>query len=116
MRKWRKKPKDDTAYYRLRRMLKELVARGDEVLPADALVGVVCEDGIVLLDLDKKGYKVCMVKEYLKLPDFWLNLTDEQMSEFNGDKGISTRYFSYRRAKNAKSSIYISLSLFDFST
>lgn len=92
-----KKITEDLACHRINRMLREMVARGEEQIPKDATVGVLCDDGLVLLDLDKKGFGVCMVKSFFRLPDFRLNLTEDQMIEFNGGKGIRKNYFPYRR-------------------
>ena len=94
--KWLRKLKDDISYRRLERMLRELGARGEvKSLSPDSLVAVECDDAVVILSLEKGGYAVFMVKDQIKLPDFRLNLTAEQMQEFNGGKGIRDRFLWY---------------------
>lgn len=97
-----KKLKDDIAYCRLERMLREMRERGYENITTDNLYGVVCDDGIILLNFESKGWGVCMVKNYVTLPDFKLNLTEEQMQEFNGGKGIRGRSYQYRKSSDFK--------------
>ena len=93
-----KKLKDDVAYCRLERMLREMRERGYENITTDNLYGVVCDDGIIILNFEDKGWSVCMVKNYTTLPDFRLNLTEEQMREYNGGKGIKGRFYQYRKS------------------
>ena len=90
---------DDIAYCRLERMLRELVERGYEKLSDDALTAIECDDGVVVLSLDKDGYGVFMIKDQIRLPDFWLRLTEKQMQEFNGGKGIRDRFLFYHKEK-----------------
>lgn len=63
-------------------------------LPKDGIEAIVCNDGIVLLNLDKEGWAVSMIKDAVKV-DFSLNLTAEEMQEFNGGSGLRERYFPY---------------------
>lgn len=82
--------------HRLRRMILEMVERGEKVFTIPYLVAISCEDGLVLLDLNEKGCKVCMVKHRIRIPDFYLNLTEEQMQAYNGGKGIRGRFTPYK--------------------
>lgn len=66
----------------------------DKKLPKDGVEAIVCNDGIVLLNLDKKGFAVSMIKDAVKV-EFSLNLTAEEMQEFNGGSGLRERYFPY---------------------
>lgn len=95
--KKKKKLKDDIAYCRLERMLREMVERGYQIVSTDNLLGVVCDDGIILLNFESKGWSVCMIKNSIALPDFRLNLTEDQMQEYNGGKGIKERFYLYRK-------------------
>lgn len=94
-----KKLKDDMAYCRLERMLREMADRGYETVTTDNLFGVVCDDGIILLNFESKGWGVCMIKKHILLPDFKLKLTEEQMQEYNGGKGVRERVYPYRKDK-----------------
>lgn len=93
----RKKLKDDMVYCRLERMLREMAERGYNLNTTDSPVGIVCDDGIILLSFEDKGWRACMVRNYLTLPDFSLRLTAEQMQEYNGGKGIKARSYKYRK-------------------
>lgn len=99
-RKLKKKLKDDIAYCRLERMLREMQESGYETITTDNLYGVVCDDGIVLLNFEDKGWGVCMIKNHITLTDFRLNLTEEQMQKFNGGKGIRERGYPYRKSSD----------------
>lgn len=64
-------------------------------LPKEAAEAIVCNDGVVLLNLSKDGYAISMIKDVVKI-DFNLALTAAEMQEFNeGGKGLKERFFSY---------------------
>jgi hypothetical protein len=90
------KLKSDMANFRLSRMLREMVQRGEKVLPKNVLVGVTCEDGFIILSLEEDGFTACMIPSYFSLPDFWLYLSPEEMREFNGGKGLKGRHFKVK--------------------
>ena len=65
-----KKLKDDIAYCRLERMLREMRERGYENITTDNLYGVVCDDGIILLNFESKGWGSMYGKKLCYSPRF----------------------------------------------
>lgn len=93
---WGRKDPDEMPNYRLKRMIQEVGERGISELPPDALVAVECDDAVVVLSLESKGYAVFMIKDQIKLPDFKLRLSADQMQEFNRGAGIRSRFLWYK--------------------
>ncbi len=92
----KKKMKNDKPVCRLDRLLSVLKQQHpDKELTAEGVEAIVCNDGIVLLNLNSKGFGVSMIK--LSVPvDFNLDLTEEEMQDFNGGSGLRERFFPYR--------------------
>lgn len=86
----------------LDRALGKLAERDKRPMLSEHLQAIVCEDGIILIDMDPKGYGICLLRDYQTL-DFKLGLTEAEMQEFNGGIGLRDRYFPYKEELNAKS-------------
>lgn len=92
-----RKLQNDITYCRLERMIREMNERDSSPLHTGDLLAVECDDGVVVLSLEEKGFSVFMVKEKINLPDFRLNLTEVEMQEFNGGRGIRSRFMFYHK-------------------
>lgn len=80
--------------YRVKRLLDYM--KNEKVdLPVEGLEAVICNDGVVIFDTEKSGAGIFLVKHFRTVP-FSLNLTLEEMQEFNGGAGIRERYFTYK--------------------
>ena len=90
------KMESDKQILSLDKLLEELLKKGVD-LPVEGTEAVICNDGVVLFDINHKGAGICMVKNQRAI-DFNLNLTEEEMQEFNGGKELGERYIRNRRA------------------
>ena len=79
--------------YRIRRLLDFMKAEAVD-LPDAGVEAVICNDGVVLFDTEKDGAGIMLIKCFRTIP-FSLNLTLEEMQEFNGGEGVRERYFTY---------------------
>lgn len=77
--------------------MREMNERDSSPLHTGDLLAVECDDGVVVLSLEEKGFSVFMVKEKNLFPDFRLNLTEVEMQEFNGGRGIRSRFMFYHK-------------------
>lgn len=68
----------------------------DKKLPKEGIEAIVCNDGLVILNLTSKGFGVSMIKFTVPV-DFNLDLTEEEMQDFNGGIGLRERCFPYRK-------------------
>lgn len=92
----KKKMKSDKSMCRLDRLLSVLKQQHpDKELVAEGVEAIVCNDGLVILNLTSKGFGVSMIKFTVPV-DFNLDLTEEEMQDFNGGAGLRERYFPYR--------------------
>lgn len=92
----KKKMKSDKSMCRLDRLLSVLRQQHpDKELAAEGVEAIVCNDGLVILNLTSKGFGVSMIKFTVPV-DFNLDLTEEEMQDFNGGVGLRERYFPYR--------------------
>ena len=88
-----KKMKTDKQLCRLSSLLDNLLESNSD-LPTEGVEAVICEDGVVVFNINAKGSEIFMVKNIRKA-DFSLNLTEEEMQEFNGGAS-SVRYFPHK--------------------
>lgn len=91
-----KKKRMDKVLDRLDALLGALASQETrKKLPKEGAEAIVCNDGVVLLNLSREGYAISMIKDVVKA-NFNLNLTAAEMQEFNGGgKGLKERFFSY---------------------
>ena len=96
LRKIQKRIDINKALTRFKRLLDTLQLQGvEKELQAEGVQVIICNDGVVLLNLEKGGFGVCLVKGVVKV-DFSLGLTCEEIKQFNGGSGLRERYFPYR--------------------
>jgi hypothetical protein len=86
--------------YRIQRLLG--IMKSEAVnLPVEGLEAVICNDGVVIFDMEKDGAAISMIKYFRTVP-FSLNLTLEEMQKFNGGAGLRERDISaYKKPKEA---------------
>lgn len=86
----------------LDKALGKLAEQDKRPMLSEHLQAIVCEDGVILIDMDPKGYGICLLKDYQTL-DTSLGLTEAEMQEFNGGRGLKSRYFPYMEDQNGES-------------
>lgn len=79
---------------RVKRLLQEMKNEAID-LPCEGLEVVICNDGAVLFDVGKDGAGVMLIERFRTIP-FSLNLTPEEMREFNGGAGLQARFMGYK--------------------
>ncbi len=88
------KMKSDKQLCRLTRLLDVLMESAEE-FPTDGAKAVICDDGVVIFGISKYQTDIMMIKDTCKV-NFSMNLTEEEMQEFNGGKGLSVRYTKHK--------------------
>lgn len=76
---------------RVEAFLDTILENGIE-LPMEGVKAVICEDGVILFDVQKGGTALYLIKHFETLP-FELNLSLADMTEFNGGSGLRGSFY-----------------------
>lgn len=93
----RKKPKKCNYDKQLDKVkdLLDVLLESKEEFPTDGAKAVICDDSIVIFGISIDQTDIMMIKDTCKV-NFSMNLTEEEMQEFNGGKGLSVRYAKHK--------------------